>query len=116
MKLRHILILVLGTLLLSACNMTLAADVTPPPGYVAPTPLPTLGPLYPAAAPDIENGKAIFEKSCVPCHGETGLGDGDQGKQLPVTVIPIGLPEYANKAAPEKWYTTVTQGNIDRFM
>lgn len=116
MKLRHILILALGTLLLSACNMTLAADVTPPPGYVPPTPLPTLGPLYPSAAPDIENGKAIFVENCAPCHGDTGLGDGEQGKQLPVTVIPIGLPEYANKAAPEKWYTTVTQGNIDRFM
>ena len=53
MKLRHTLLLALGTLLLSACNMTLAADVTPPPGYVPPTPAPTLGPLFPDQAPDI---------------------------------------------------------------
>ena len=43
MKLRHIIILVISATLLAACNMTLAADVTPPPGYVAPTPAPTLG-------------------------------------------------------------------------
>lgn len=116
MKFRHLIFLAIGTTLLAACNMTLAADVTPPPGYVPPTPMPTLGPMYPANAPDIENGKALYVENCAPCHGDTGLGDGEQGKQLPVTVIPIGLPDYANKAAPEKWYTTVTQGNLDRFM
>ena len=56
MKLRHTFILAIAATLLAACNFTLAADVTPPPGYVAPTPAPTLGPLFPASAPDIENG------------------------------------------------------------
>jgi mono/diheme cytochrome c family protein len=116
MKFRHILFLAIGTILLTACNMTLAADVTPPPNYVPPTPIPTLGPRYPASAPDIANGETIYVEKCAPCHGGTGLGDGDQGKQLPVTVIPIGLPETAQKASPAKWYAVVTQGNIDRFM
>ena len=92
MKLRHILLIALGTLLLTACNMTLAADVTPPPGYVPPTPVPTLGPLYPSEAPNVENGKAIYAEKCIDCHGEKGLGDGAQSKDLPVSVIPIGLP------------------------
>lgn len=116
MKLRHIITLAISAIFLSACNMTLAADVTPPPNYVPPTPIPTLGPSYPASAPDIANGEVIYAEKCAPCHGITGLGDGEQGKQLPVTVIPIGLPETAQKASPLKWYTTVTQGNIDRFM
>ena len=116
MKFRHIIFLAIGSVLLSAFNFTLAADVTPPPNYIPPTPMPTLGPMYPASAPDIENGKVIFAEKCAPCHGETGLGDGDQGKELPVAVIPIGLPEYGSKASPAKWYTTVTQGNLDRFM
>jgi mono/diheme cytochrome c family protein len=116
MKFRHLLILAIGTILLTACNMTLAADVTPPPNYVPPTPIPTLGPQYPASAPDIANGEVIFMEKCAPCHGDTGLGDGEQGKQLPVTVIPIGLPEFAQRSTPARWYAVVTQGNIDRFM
>lgn len=116
MKLRHIFLLAIGTLLLAACNQTLAADVTPPPGYVPPTVAPTLGPLYPDQAPNPENGKVIYAEKCLPCHGETGLGDGPQSKDLPVSVIPIGLPEYANEATPSTWYAVVTQGRLDRFM
>jgi len=116
MKLRHTIILAISATLLAACNFTLAADVTPPPGYIPPTPAPTLGPLYPASAPDIENGKLIYAEKCAPCHGNTGLGDGTDGKQLPVTVAAFALPETAHKASPAKWYTVVTQGNLDRFM
>ncbi len=116
MKLRHLLPFALGTLVLAACNMTLAADVTPPPGYVPPTPVPTLGPLYPEQSPNVENGKAIYAEKCAACHGETGLGDGAQSKDLPVSVIPIGLPEFANEASPSDWYAVVTQGRLERFM
>ncbi len=116
MKLRIPLLLIITTLALSACTFTLAADVTPPPGYVPPTPMPTLGPLFPPSAPDIENGKAIYAEKCAPCHGDTGLGDGSDGKQLPVTVAALALPEIAHKAPPSAWFTMVTQGNIERFM
>lgn len=102
--------------ILSACNTTLANDVTPPPNLIQPTAVPTLGALHPNQNPNIENGKIIYQEKCAPCHGDSGLGNGEQGKQLPVSVIPIGLPEIANQASPAKWYTTVTQGNIDRFM
>ena len=114
MKLRYAFIFAIIALALSAC--TLAADVTPPPGYVAPTPQPTLGPLFPAQAPDIQNGAAIYVEKCAPCHGNMGLGDGEKGKQLPVTVPAFALPETAHKASPAQWFTTVTQGNLDRFM
>lgn len=116
MKLRHLFFLAVLTILLAACNQTLAADVTPPPGYVPPTPVPTLGPLYPDQSPDIENGKAIYAEKCAACHGDTGLGNGPQSKDLPVSVIPIGLPEFADDAKPAEWYAVVTQGRIERFM
>jgi mono/diheme cytochrome c family protein len=114
MKFR-IAILILVTILLSACNFTLAEDVTPPPGYVAPTPMPTLA-LVPPQVPNVSNGKAIYFEKCAPCHGETGLGDGAQGIQLGVTVPAFALPEIARPAAPAAWYTTVTRGKMDRFM
>ena len=116
MKLRHLILFIIATILLTACNFTLAEDVTPPPNYVPPTPAPTLGPLFPAQAPSTENGAAIFAEKCAPCHGATGLGDGPQGIQLGVTVPAFGLPEIARPASPAQWYTIVTRGNMERFM
>src|SRR5512144_1845979 len=116
MKLRIPLLLTAATILLSACNFSLAEDVTPPPGYVSPTPAPTLGPLYPAQAPSTQNGALIFAEKCAPCHGTTGMGDGQKGIQLGVTVPAFGLPEIARPASPAQWYTTVTRGNMERFM
>ncbi len=116
MKLLHLVLGIAAVILLPACNFTLAEDVTPPPGYVPPTPAATLGPLYPAQAPSTDNGALIFAEKCAPCHGETGLGDGEQGIQLNVTVPAFGLPEIARPASPAQWYTVVTQGNIERFM
>jgi mono/diheme cytochrome c family protein len=115
MKLRLSFFIILA-LLLTACTFSLAEDVTPPPNYVPPTPAPTLGPLFPATAPSLENGAAIYAEKCAACHGATGMGDGPQGKQLPVTVAALGLATTARPAAPADWYTTVTRGKIDRFM
>lgn len=116
MKLRHIIVLVIAATLLAACNFTLAEDVTPPPDYVPPTPAATMGPLFPPSAPDVEAGAAIFAEKCAPCHGATGLGDGPQGAQLPVSVPALGVPAVAEKASPSTWYMVVTQGNLERFM
>ena len=114
MKFRLILLTLLASLL-SACNLTLAEDVTPPPNYVAPTPMPTLV-LVPPQTPNVANGAVIYVEKCAPCHGETGLGDGEQGLQLGVTVKAFGLPEIARPASPEQYYTTVTRGNMERLM
>jgi mono/diheme cytochrome c family protein len=116
MKLLQSILFITAALILAACNFTLAQDVTPPPGYVPPTPAATLGPLFPAQAPSTENGALIFAEKCAACHGETGLGDGEQGIQLNVTVPAFGLPEIARAASPAQWYTVVTQGRIERFM
>lgn len=116
MNFRTTLALALAALLLTACNLSLAADVTPPPGYRSPTPLPTAAPLVPPAAPDPERGAAIYQTSCAPCHGPTGLGDGPQGLQLPVPVAAIGLPDISRQASPAAWFAVVTQGRLDRYM
>lgn len=115
MKLRNLFLVAIFAGILSACNFTLAEDVTPPPGYVVPTPLPTLV-LNPAQAPNVENGQAIYAEKCAACHGETGMGDGEQGIQLGVTVPAFGLPEVARPATLAEWYTVVTRGRMDRLM
>ena len=119
MRFRNTLIILFAGLLsaglLSACNFTLAADVTPPPDYVPPTPMPTLV-LVPPQTPNVANGAAIYAEKCAACHGTTGLGDGKQGLQLGVTVKAFGLPEIARPASPDQYYTTVTRGNMERMM
>lgn len=111
----HVLLIIILAAVLSACNFTLAEDVTPPPGYIPPTPVPTLV-LIPQQTPNTAIGEAIYFEKCAPCHGDTGLGDGAQGIQLGVTVPAFALPEIARPASPAGWYTTVTRGRIDRFM
>jgi mono/diheme cytochrome c family protein len=115
MKLRHTILFVIAAVMVSACNLTLAEDVTPPPGYVSPTPVPTLM-LVPPQRPNVANGQAIYFEKCAACHGDTGLGDGAQGIQLGVTVPAFAIAESARSASPSQWYTTVTRGRMDRFM
>jgi mono/diheme cytochrome c family protein len=116
MNYRFIAAVLSASLVLSACSLSLASDITPPPNYQSPMPAATLGPAYPAAPPDALAGAAIFAEKCAPCHGETGLGDGPQGQQLGVNVPALGTAELARLAAPAAWYAVVTQGRIDRFM
>lgn len=115
MKLRNLIFVGALSVIITACNFTLAQDVTPPPGYIAPTPLPTLV-LVPSHTPNIANGEVIYAEKCAACHGETGLGDGPQGIQLGVTVPAFGLSEVARPATLAEWYTVVTRGRMDRLM
>ena len=100
MKFRTTLFIALISLLLAACNMTLAQDVTPPPGAVQQAqPQPTLGPNFPAQAPDLQNGAAIYAEKCAGCHGEDGLANSRMSEQLAgqgVTVPALG--ERRNRA------------------
>lgn len=113
-------ILILLALILSACNLSLAADITPPPGYQAPAVMPQAQPqsvaFYPLVAPNPGAGAEIYAEKCAPCHGTSGLGDGERAADLPNPVTPLGTVEVARLATPVEWYTIVTQGNLERFM
>ncbi len=116
MKLRLLILLTLLTVLLAACNFSLAEDVTPPPDYVPPAPAPTLAPAFPASAPDVNAGAALYAEKCAPCHGPTGQGDGPQAAILGVNVPALGTSAEAAAAIPAQWYNIVTQGNMPKMM
>ena len=116
MKFRFAIIFILTAGLLSACNFSLASDITPPPNYKSPTPAPTLGALFPAEAPSLQDGSAIYAEKCAPCHGDEGRGDGPQGLQLSVKVPAFGLPSIGRAAIPSNYFTIVSQGKIENFM
>jgi mono/diheme cytochrome c family protein len=114
--LRTLLILTLMLLALSACS--LAEDIPPPEGYNPPVAqeLPASETNFPLMPPDPARGKAIYDVSCEPCHGETGLGNGSQASELPVQVPLLGNSEVVREVAPVEWFNKVTYGNIERFM
>ena len=104
------------SLLLTACNFSLAGDVTPPPEAVISsnvTPMPVQAPV---SAPDLAAGAEIYTNRCAPCHGATGLGDGEQAARLPFFPSAIGNPELARAASPQDWYRIISLGRIQRFM
>ena len=124
MKLRTILFVALVTTFLAACNFTLAEDISPPPGAVQQA-QPTQsqpaahGPVYPAQAPDPQNGAAIYAEKCAGCHGADGFADTTMSEQLAgqgATVPALADSKVANSATPLGWYMMVTLGNIDNFM
>lgn len=106
--------------LLAACNFSLAADVTPPPGYVPPPEIPAspspLAVVFPLVPPDVTQGAAIYAEKCAPCHGPEGLGDGPQALSLPNPVTALGDPQVARAATPARWFKVVSEGNLERFM
>jgi mono/diheme cytochrome c family protein len=116
MKFRLAVFLFLTPLFLSACNFSLASDITPPPNYKSPTPAPTIGALFPAKSPSVQDGAAIYTEKCAPCHGDQGRGDGAQGLQLSVKVPAFGLPSVGRTALPSNYFSIVSQGNIANFM
>lgn len=121
MKRNALIVILFGSLWLAGCNFTLAADVTPPPGYqqqpaasVQEEATPT--PIYPLVPPDPAAGMAIYTEKCAPCHGESGLGDGSLSMNLPNPVPPIGTGELARQSSPTRWFNIVTNGNMERNM
>ncbi len=108
-------------ILLSACSISLAEDITPPPGselkppqQVTKTALPTS--IYPIVPPDLENGAKLYNQECTLCHGPKGLGDGPQASQLSVPVATLGLSDFSRLYTPAEWYSVVTQGNMEKNM
>ncbi len=106
----------LPVLLLTACS--LAADITPPPDYQAPTagPAASTGPAFPLVVPDPARAVDIFAEKCAPCHGASGKGDGPQSGNLPNPAPAIGSAEVARLSVPSDWYAVITTGRLDRFM
>lgn len=119
MKISRILILLLVLTSLTACY-SLAEDITPPPGYVYQTPIPSVAPTevmyFPFMPPNPEAGAPIFAEKCEPCHGAAGFGDGPKAAELPNPVAPIGDMDLVRLRTPEDWYRQVTNGNIEKYM
>lgn len=104
---------------LSGCGLSLAEDIKPPANYREPTVAEQsvdISAAFPLLPPDPGDGAIIYAEKCLPCHGETGMGDGPQAENLPNPATALGSPEIARSARPIDWFGIVTLGNIERMM
>jgi len=124
-KIPFIIFSILLLFTLAGC-LSLAEDITPPPGAEMPPPSqdtlqpqPTAmvgGNVFPASLPDPNRGALIYIDKCAPCHGTTGMGDGPDASILENPVPALGSTEISRKSTPAEWYMVVTQGNMSKFM
>jgi mono/diheme cytochrome c family protein len=112
----RITLFIIFTFLFTACNFSLAEDVTPPPGYTSPTPAQDIGILFPDEPPSPARGARFYTESCAPCHGDDGLGNGPMAASMPVAVPAISLREISSHIIPATWYKAITIGNLERGM
>jgi mono/diheme cytochrome c family protein len=118
MKIRNLLFILIFPLL-TACNLSFAQDVSPPPGTISSGSLPTFEEVFndfPLETPDQDKGQLIYQEKCIDCHGPSGLGDGPDSFELSVTVAPIGTKDFALHSSPAKWIEMIAFGNIENFM
>ena len=115
-----IILTLLTIFLLTGCGLSLADDIEPPPNYKPPTPVSDqpvgTSTEFPLVPPDPAQGAQIYAEKCLPCHGESGMGDGPQAANLSNPVAPLGSPELARASKPVDWFNMVTVGNLERFM
>jgi mono/diheme cytochrome c family protein len=98
-------IVVLGTLLLSACSGGTSGGTqrpTPPAPYAGKT-NPVAGNADAAA-----KGKDLFTAQCQACHGEKGLGDGPAGSAL--NPKPANLQTSAKEASDAYMFWRISEG------
>lgn len=108
-------------LLLTACSFSLTGDVAPPPGADISAAIPTQSNrtstnVYPLVPPDPVSGKTTYAEKCAPCHGYSGMGDGERANQLPNPVTALGALDIVRQATPSDWFMTIKNGNLERYM
>lgn len=67
---------------------------------------------FSANAQSIDSGKKLFEKNCVRCHGLTGVGDGEDGKNLNPRPANIATASKMPMASDGYLYWTITEGGV----
>lgn len=105
---------------LTGCTGSLLTDVTPPPDYQPTRQVmaanPSVVEISPLLPPDPEAGRQVYAVNCAPCHGITGMGDGERVGSLSSVPSPLGSENYSRKSIPVIWFQTITQGKIDKLM
>jgi len=70
----------------------------------------------PANAESIAAGKAVYEKNCRSCHGDTGKGDGKMGEQLDPKPSNLTDAEWKHGSTDGEIYKVIHDGSAKTGM
>jgi cytochrome c553 len=110
MRTRKLFIVSAAVLLLSA---TLVAQTKP---WVVPANYKSM--KNPIAMSDASTlaGQTLYNKTCTPCHGKTGLGDGVKVKSLKTTPGNFSKDEFQSQTDGEHFYKTkIGRGEMTKY-
>lgn len=66
--------------------------------------------VAPVDWPKLSEGKALYQKSCTACHGETGKGDGLMGASLDPKPANFWNAESKRESSPYQYFNTIRLG------
>jgi mono/diheme cytochrome c family protein len=99
-----------AVLLLSA---TLVAQTKP---WVVPANFKSMKNPIAVSDASIKAGQTLYTKTCTPCHGKTGLGDGVKSKSLKTAMNDFSKAEFQNQTDGEHFYKTKTgRGEMTKY-
>lgn len=110
MSTKRLFIVSAAVLLLSA---TLVAQTKP---WVVPSTYKSM--KNPIAMSDASTlaGKTLYNKTCTPCHGKTGLGDGVKVKSLKTAPGNFSKDEFQSQTDGEHFYKTkIGRGEMTKY-
>jgi mono/diheme cytochrome c family protein len=86
-------------------------EITKDP-WVIPANYKTMKNKVPTSAQSIADGKAIYQMSCISCHGATGKGDGAKAKNLTIELMDLSSAAFQTKFTDGEIYYQSYVGRI----
>jgi cytochrome c553 len=107
----------LKLLLVSSVLLVLSATlVAQPKPWVVPANFKSMKNPIASSDVSIKAGQALFIKTCSPCHGKTGVGDGMKVKSLKVAPSDFSKAEFQNQTDGEHFYKTkMGRGEMTKY-
>lgn len=109
-RLRHITPLLTITLFLFAALITAGCPVDDESALTSTQRKAAPPKHFPKERPDFAQGKVIYEKHCVNCHGQRGQGDGPVAKSFDPRPTDLTTPNFIARHAPSDLYASITDG------
>ncbi|MEM7342706.1 MAG: c-type cytochrome, partial [Chloroflexota bacterium] len=70
----------------------------------------------PDSKPLVSGGQALWSENCLPCHGETGLGDGPTSQAIEGPIPNFADPITSRQSIPVEHFDVIKNGRIENLM